>query len=597
MVGDVAFRAPAIVAALTAAPEHDPDQVAAILGEGQQLGDACAQEGRAARLRRGAPALAQKEEQRGELLAEPKYAEDPAAPSFERITPDELERSLVVVSSRNYAFFGFNTPEVQLHLPPAANSTYAEVDLREPRLIDATGSDVPYELERGLHDAETQIAEIRFLAEGGDAAAEFARVQGEIVVRYPLAVGTRVVTADGSDEVVSVDGPFVEILEGAGVAEAPSFSPLEPVRAFDAEGRQLARAFWSSSRFEHGQSWRGLAFHGAVARVEVDAVETWASAEIAYDIPIAPTLPESRLGQGPRDPRAVNVAGDIRVEVAVVPAGEPAPDPGPLPGVGDQVPVAAPTALSEEARWVSRALVEIEAALPGPPSIVQLVVSPPARVSISSQTPHGVQQWTCATERSRAPPTWRRAGSSASREWPRRRCDSSGSRCCGTMRCGGSAAPPSRSSWANTPAACPTSTCLSMGAGAYSTRATGASSPSSSSGGSGTSREDTRAARQNRVATSRRPDVVAPITQARTTSPRPTSRCRGVSPSPRQAKMSAAEAARAQSGASRATRSSTSNAGKRDIGSSPGIGRNTTQERIAGAASTATARSHARLYG
>jgi hypothetical protein len=42
-----------------------------------------------------APALAQEEERRAALLAEPKYAEDVVSPSFETRTPDGLRASLV----------------------------------------------------------------------------------------------------------------------------------------------------------------------------------------------------------------------------------------------------------------------------------------------------------------------------------------------------------------------------------------------------------------------------------------------------------------------------------------------------------------------
>jgi len=57
-------------------------------------------------------------------------------------------------------------------------------------------------------------------------------VVGEITLLYPLVVESRAVTSGESDPLVRIDGPYVEFPDGV-LAEAPSFSPLEPVRAYD----------------------------------------------------------------------------------------------------------------------------------------------------------------------------------------------------------------------------------------------------------------------------------------------------------------------------------------------------------------------------
>lgn len=326
------------------------------------------------------------QEGRAQFLASPEYVESPARPAFRELSAGDLSDAMKVVASRNYAYFGFNTPEIQLHLPLLDNSTYAEVEMPEPHLTDAGGDEVVYELERGLHTVETQIVEIRFLAEGGDEPASFSRARGEVHVRYPLRVETRAVSAGRADAAIGIDGPFVEILEGQGVAEAPAFSPLEAVRAFDAEGRQLVRAPWSSNRFENDQSWRGLAFKGPVARVEADFVREWAAVEIRYDVGIAPPLPESRMGESPSDERAVTPARGDRVEVLV---GSEAGEAG---AGADRPPAAGRSGLSERARAIAEGLEALEAAIPGPLAVVQLVVFP-GMISLSVED-DGVHEWT-----------------------------------------------------------------------------------------------------------------------------------------------------------------------------------------------------------
>jgi hypothetical protein len=192
---------------------------------------------------------------------------------------------------------------------------------------------------------------------------------------------------------VSIDGPYVEILEGQGVAEAPAFSPLEAVRAFDSAGRQLARAVYSRSRFEGGRSWRGLAFKGPVARVDVDSVARWADVDIRYDVPIAPLLPESRMGTAPRDERDVAADPDARVEIGVQESGG-GPPAAPADDGSGRVPIPPRDQLSETAGRLADGLDALAAELPAAPAVVQLLMSAPARVSISVQTAGSVQQWT-----------------------------------------------------------------------------------------------------------------------------------------------------------------------------------------------------------
>ena len=77
---------------------------------------------------------------RAELLGSPKVIEGAVEPVFVEFTAEQLKEVLMVVSSRSYAFYGFNNSEVQIHLPRCDNSVYASVEFSPARLRDSDGS-------------------------------------------------------------------------------------------------------------------------------------------------------------------------------------------------------------------------------------------------------------------------------------------------------------------------------------------------------------------------------------------------------------------------------------------------------------------------
>ena len=123
-------------------------------------------------------AVAAQEPARAELLGNIRVVEAAVEPEFIDLTAEQLKEQLEVVSSRCYAVFGFNNPEVQIHLPRFDNSIYASVEFSEPRLLDAAGSEVRYELERGIYDHDTHSDEIRFAPADGGPTVAFARRRG-----------------------------------------------------------------------------------------------------------------------------------------------------------------------------------------------------------------------------------------------------------------------------------------------------------------------------------------------------------------------------------------------------------------------------------
>jgi len=245
-------------------------------------------------------------QERAELLATPKVEEDAKIPVFAELTADQVATQITMVSGRNYAFFGFNTPEIHVVLPAADNSVYADVEFGDPTLLDATGNKVPYEPERGIYDHTTHHVEFRFAALEGDAPPEYARAVGTVTVRYPLRLHTLVARAGGPAAAgldVSIDGPFVTRRSASDdeVLEAASFTGISAVRALDANGRVLER--YPSTQFSmvDGATTETLAFWGQVAEVQSDVADEWATFQVAYELPEVPPLPESRAGIAPED--------------------------------------------------------------------------------------------------------------------------------------------------------------------------------------------------------------------------------------------------------------------------------------------------------
>src|SRR5260370_34536964 len=77
---------------------------------------------------------------------------------------------------------------------------------RSPRVTDARGREVAFEIEQGIFDFETSANEIRFTKKGG--TIDFAHAVGKVTVKYPLVVKT-ISYKKGTSGDVTIDGPFV----------------------------------------------------------------------------------------------------------------------------------------------------------------------------------------------------------------------------------------------------------------------------------------------------------------------------------------------------------------------------------------------------
>jgi hypothetical protein len=245
-------------------------------------------------------------QERDELLANPTYAQDVREPTFAEFTAEGLAQEITMTSGRNYAWFGFNTPEVHVVLPSADNSVYADIEFGEASLLDASGSKVAYELESGIYDHDSHHDEIRFTPVDGEKPVEYARAIGAVRVRYPLRLHT-IVARDGEAPPegldVSFDGPFVARRTNGQQddPEAASFTGMTPFRAYDAAGRQLERYPSSNVSAADGVMTETMAYWGVVAEVRLDVVDEWATIEVSYELPPVAPLPESRAGSPPPD--------------------------------------------------------------------------------------------------------------------------------------------------------------------------------------------------------------------------------------------------------------------------------------------------------
>jgi hypothetical protein len=238
-------------------------------------------------------------------------AKDAREPKLVSVTDAQLLAGTTARSSRNYAWMGYNTPEINLQMPQVDNSAYAEVTFAPAKLVSKAGKPVPYEVEQGLYSSDTYTTEVRFMpkeAKPDTPPVEFARAVGTIKVRYPVTARTVVIKpgtpASVGNAKVSVAGSTVVLDTQAGwkMLEVPFDSGLdEPLRVFDASGKRLAEdpSKMVMTSGPSGGSRETRTFKGTVAQARLDVVDEWAEFDIAYDLAPGPKLPAADAGTKP----------------------------------------------------------------------------------------------------------------------------------------------------------------------------------------------------------------------------------------------------------------------------------------------------------
>ena len=151
----------------------------------------------------GACCLAQTPD-RNALLANPKFVDEAARPSFRTFTEAQLKAEIKIIATRSYAMFGYNTPEVRVNLPKVSNSVYATIEFGAATLLSATGRKVPFEPEESGYMEDKLASEIRFRIPNSDKLIRFARARGRVKVKYPLEVKTAGLTPSQAGDRKSV---------------------------------------------------------------------------------------------------------------------------------------------------------------------------------------------------------------------------------------------------------------------------------------------------------------------------------------------------------------------------------------------------------
>lgn len=247
------------------------------------------------------------------------YVENPVLPKYRTFSYDELRSALAVRASRSYAAFGYNVPKIVVTLPAADNSVFAEVFFDDPALFDASEAPVVYTREDGNYDHETSSSDVRMTDEEGEPVA-YARAKGRATVRYPAKVRTHRVSASDGKKMAELglrlDGRTVTTKVDTSVAEPATFAPIDPVRAFDATGRMIARDGGWSGGIEDGVEYRSYTYLADVSAIEVDRVEEWIGLEIDYDAPAAPARDELLAGTLPEPDPLIAATPPAKVSIS-----------------------------------------------------------------------------------------------------------------------------------------------------------------------------------------------------------------------------------------------------------------------------------------
>jgi Ankyrin repeats (3 copies) len=257
-----------------------------------------------------------------ELTAQPQFIQNAMEPVFESVEAQSALKDIKIVSGRNTAIFGFNTPEVVVYLPRIDNSAYAIVQFDEPELLDAGGKALPFELEGGGYDDNRFSTEIRVASKDGVGLVDFLKIKGTGKIKYPLKVKTRSIKkgeASSKELAVTLDGPFVTYTDPNIPEMIFLFTGIGPVRAYDASGHRLGKDGYNGTSTKGDVTRRTLAFRGEIAEVQIDVVEQWVEIEFTYDLPPIKPLPESYAGSSmSRPPRIVETPGGM-VRMKLVP--------------------------------------------------------------------------------------------------------------------------------------------------------------------------------------------------------------------------------------------------------------------------------------
>jgi hypothetical protein len=222
---------------------------------------------------------------REKLLRDIRHDDEAVRPAFARLTPAEL-KTQTTAGLLEIDDGVMIVQSIEVELPKGDNFQYGAVEFEPPVVLDSRGRTVPIERQSGTINATRNSVEHRLLAPGGEAAAQFASVKGRVTVQVPLTVETRTIRNGDRSALTKlgaiIDGPFVHYRwEPVGIISW--MSDLEPVRAYDADGKALEREGMYTDSVQ-GDGFHTAAFYGAPATVEIDVPGELATVTIDYDL-------------------------------------------------------------------------------------------------------------------------------------------------------------------------------------------------------------------------------------------------------------------------------------------------------------------------
>lgn len=230
--------------------------------------------------------------------------------NFQNMTLDELKKNIQCKSDRSSALFGYNTPEVVCFFPKISNSEYVSVELKDPVLWDKANKPVPYKLETIGYNSETYSVEMRFKHKNNDSIITFEKVTGTVHIRYPIKIKTiqikkselketelketELKEAEVKEADISIDGYFVKYNEKKLNTAFGSIPTINPVRAFDNEGRELFKLNYLT----HEGDFETTAFWGYPETAEMDTIIEWVEFDLKYDLAPAKLLDKAKISFG-----------------------------------------------------------------------------------------------------------------------------------------------------------------------------------------------------------------------------------------------------------------------------------------------------------
>ncbi len=224
--------------------------------------------------------------------------------NFKTLSREKMQDSLFVQFERSEAMMGFNDPELKLHLPAIANSTFAEVWFNNLECRETPEDE--FRPIRFQNRGETEIYGFKYKKTEDDEHRKKmnlipfkSRIAGNLVVWYPQDLqwheAGRGTSYIADDHKVVVEGGLVSYFPPEGydlpkISEEPGYY----IRAISPEGKLLDL---NSSVFllSNNNPSKGIrfGFWGQIEKLEIAVVHQWTKFESRFEAMVLPEFTEN----------------------------------------------------------------------------------------------------------------------------------------------------------------------------------------------------------------------------------------------------------------------------------------------------------------